>query len=437
MGAADTDAINLLSDTQTRPTAPMRRAMAEAPVGDEQRFADPTTLALEARVAELLGHEAAVFLPSGTMCNEIAIRLHVGPAGDEVILERTTHPIIAEAGGPAVLSSAVLAPIDGTNGMFAPAQLEAMIRRPGDRYAPRSALVCVEQTTNMGGGRVWPLDAIRAVLEVAGRHGLRTHLDGARLMNAVVASGVPAREWASGFYTAWIDFSKGLGAPVGAVLAGSSALIDQAWRYKQMWGGALRQSGILAAAGLHALDHHVDRLAEDHANARVLAEQVAGVPGIGVDPEAVETNMVFLEVEDADRLVRALADHGVLMGAVGPRRVRAVTHLDVTRAASRPPPARWRRSWPVEDAPRPGIRSPSDDRRLRCPPRATVRASRTRSSTSACASRARARRRRRGSRTPAASRRPRRAARPAPTTTGRRTTSRSAPARSASRAARR
>jgi threonine aldolase len=325
----DTEAINLWSDTQTRPTAAMRRAMAEAPVGDEQRFADPTTLALEARVAELLGHEAAVFLPSGTMCNEIAIRLHVGHAGDEVILERTTHPLIAEAGGPAVLSSAVLAPLDGERGMFGAEQVEAAIRPPGDRYLPRSSLICVEQTTNMGGGCVWPVEAVRDVLAVARRRGLRTHLDGARLMNAVVASGVPAADWAAGFDTAWIDFSKGLGAPVGAVLAGSSALIAQAWRYKQMWGGAMRQSGILAAAALHALDHHVDRLAEDHANARVLADGLAGIAGIAVDP--VETNMVFFDVDDAAGLVRALTEHGVLMGATGPRRVRAVTHLDVTR----------------------------------------------------------------------------------------------------------
>jgi threonine aldolase len=323
------DAINLSSDTQTRPTAAMRRAIAEAEVGDEQRFADPTTLALEARVAELLGHEAAVFLPSGTMCNEIAIRLHVGHAGDEVILERTTHPLIAEAGGPAVLSSAVLAPIDGDHGRFTADQLEAAIRPPGSRYAPRSALVCVEQPTNMGGGRVWSLDAVRDVLAVARRHGLRTHLDGARLMNAVVASGVPAADWAAGFDTAWIDFSKGLGAPVGAVLAGSAALIDEAWRYKQMWGGALRQSGILAAAGLHALDHHVARLAEDHANARALADGLAAVDGIAVEP--VETNMVFFGVDDAPRLVGALEALGVLMNAAGPRRVRAVTHLDVAR----------------------------------------------------------------------------------------------------------
>ena len=322
--------VNLYSDTQTRPSEGMRAAMAAAEVGDEQRGEDPTTSELERRVAALLGQEAAVFLPSGTMCNEIAIRLHVGPAGDEVILERTTHPLIAEAGGPAVLSSAVLAPIDGDHGRFTADQLEAAIRPSGDRYSPRSALVCVEQTTNMGGGRVWPLDAVRDVLAVAGRHGLRTHLDGARLMNAVVASGVPAADWAAGFDTAWIDFSKGLGAPVGAVLAGSAALIDEAWRYKQMWGGALRQSGILAAAGLHALDHHVERLAEDHANARALADGLAAVDGIAVEP--VDTNMVFFGVDDAPRLVGALEALGVLMNAAGPRRVRAVTHLDVARA---------------------------------------------------------------------------------------------------------
>jgi threonine aldolase len=245
-----------------------------------------------------------------------------------VILERTTHPVVAEAGGPAVLAQAMLAPIDGERGMFTGAQVEALIRRPGDRYLPRSALVCIEQTTNKGGGCVWPLEQVREVLAVARAHGLRTHMDGARLMNAVVASGVPAAEWASGFDTAWLDFSKGLGAPVGAVLAGSEELIRQAWRYKQMWGGAMRQSGMLAAAALHALDHHVDRLAEDHANARALADALADV----VDVSEPETNLVFFAVDDAPGLVAALRERGVEMGAIGPRRVRAVTHLDVTRA---------------------------------------------------------------------------------------------------------
>jgi threonine aldolase len=224
--------INLYSDTQTRPTEGMRAAIAAAEVGDEQRGRDPTTIALEQRVSELLGHEAAVFLPSGTMCNEIALRLHVRPGGDELIVDRTAHPINSEAGGPAQLAGAMVRTVDGDRGIFTAAQLEAAIRAPATRYTPRSRLAWVEQTTNYGGGRVWPLRAITEVLDVARRHQLRTHLDGARLLNAVVASGVAASEYASGFDTAWIDFTKGLGAPVGAVLVGSRELIAEAWRWK-------------------------------------------------------------------------------------------------------------------------------------------------------------------------------------------------------------
>jgi threonine aldolase len=323
--------VNLYSDTQTRPTPAMRRAMAEAPVGDEQSFADPTVVELCERVADLLGHEAAVFLPSGTMCNAIAFRLHVRPGGDEVVLHRTSHPIIAEAGGPASISGAVLCPVDAPRGMFDAATLRSMLRPAGDRYAPRSRLVSLEQTTNIAGGRVWPLEQLESVLAVARGAGMRAHLDGARLMNAVVASGVPARDWAGGFDTAWLDFTKGLGAPVGAVLAGSAALIDEAWRYKQMWGGAMRQAGIIAAAGLYALDHHVERLAEDHENAQVLADGLGALPGIELDPSTVETNIVVFRVGDADGFCAALARSGVRMGALDAVTVRAVTHLDVDR----------------------------------------------------------------------------------------------------------
>jgi threonine aldolase len=323
--------VNLYSDTQTRPTAAMRRAMAEAEVGDEQSFLDPTVLALCERVAELLGHEAAVFLPSGTMCNAIAFRLHVRPGGDEVVLHRTAHPIIAEAGGPAAISGAVLCPVEGPRGMFDADTLRAYLR-PEDRYLPRSRLVSLEQTTNIAGGRVWPAAQMREVLGVARSAGMRAHLDGARLMNAVVASGVPAAAWAGQFDTAWLDFTKGLGAPVGAVLAGSAELIDEAWRYKQMWGGSMRQAGILAAAGLYALDHHVERLAEDHENARVLAEGLSEIDGVELDPTCVETNIVVFDVPDAAGFCDALERGGVRMGALGTRRVRAVTHLDVDRA---------------------------------------------------------------------------------------------------------
>ena len=322
--------VNLLSDTQTRPTAGMRAAIAAAEVGDEQRGRDPTTNALQERVAELLGHEAAVFLPSGTMCNEIAFRVHARPGGDELLLDRTSHPVGFEAGGPAQLAGLMIRTLDGDRGVFTADQLEAAIRPPYNRYAPRSRLVSVEQTTNLGGGRVWPLDMVRAVLDAARRHGLKAHLDGARLMNAVVASGVPASAYASGFDSAWLDFTKGLGAPVGAVLAGSRELIDEAWRWKQMLGGALRQSGVLAAACVYALENNVQRLAEDHEHARLLAEGLAALPGVGLDPSTVETNIVIFGVDDAPSLVARVADR-VELQAVDARRIRAVTHLDVGR----------------------------------------------------------------------------------------------------------
>jgi len=320
--------VNLYSDTQTRPTDGMRRAIAAAEVGDEQRLADPTTRALQERVAELLGHEAALFLPSGTMCNAISFRLHLRPGGDEVLLDRTSHPINAEAGGPAAISRAMLHLLDGEGGRFTAAQVRDAVRPP-DRYLPRSRLVSIEQTTNLAGGRIWPLEQIRDVLEVAHTHGMRSHLDGARLLNAVVATGVSAADYASGFDTAWIDFTKGLGAPVGACLAGSTELISEAWRYKQMWGGAMRQAGVIAAAGLYALDHHVDRLADDHANARRLAEGLAEIDGITIDLATVETNIVVFGVADAEAFCAALEAEGVRMGTLGADRIRAVTHLDV------------------------------------------------------------------------------------------------------------
>ena len=308
----------------------MRAAIAAAVVGDEQRGLDPTTSALQDRVAELLGLEAAVFLPSGTMCNEIAFRIHARPGGDEVILDRTSHPVNSEAGGPAVLSGLMVRALDGPGGIFTPDQLEAAVRQAATRYMPRSRLVSVEQTTNIAGGHVWPLETIRGVLSVARRHGLRAHMDGARLMNAVVASGVSAADYASGFDTAWIDFTKGLGAPVGAVLAGSRELIDEAWRWKQMLGGAFRQSGIVAAGCLYALDRHVDRLAQDHAHAQLLARGLASLPRAGIDPDAVETNIVIFSVDDAPGLVGRIADR-VELQAFGAHHVRAVTHLDVSR----------------------------------------------------------------------------------------------------------
>src|SRR3954464_13524805 len=288
----------------------MRKAMAEAEGGDEQRFEDPQVTELCERVASLLGFEAAVFLPSGTMCNEIAFRLHIRPGGDEAILHRTSAPIVAEAGGPAAFAGAMMQPLDTPKGMFSGADVRAAIRPP-NRYMPRSRLVSVEQTTNMAGGRVWPLELLRDVVGVASEHGLRLHMDGARLMNAVVASGVPAPEMTAGFDTAWLDFTKGLGAPLGAVLAGSSELIDEAWRYKQMLGGALRQAGIVAAGALYALDHNVERLAEDHANARALGDGLAAIGGVTLDPREIETNIVIFDVDDPVALCAGIEREGV------------------------------------------------------------------------------------------------------------------------------
>jgi threonine aldolase len=325
-------AVNLVSDTQTRPSEGMRAAIAGAVVGDEQKGWDPTVIALQERVAELLGHESGLFLPSGTMCNQIAIRLHCGRAGDEIVLDRMAHPIVAEAGGPAVHAGAMTNPVDTPSGVFTSRDVERALRPAGDRYVPRTRLVSVEQSTNLRGGRVWPLETIDSVIKTAHMHGLATHMDGARLLNAVVASGVSARAYAAGFDTAWLDFSKGLGAPVGAVLAGSRELIEEAWRFKQMMGGALRQAGILAAACLYALDHNVDRLADDHAHARVLADALAELPNATIDPSLVETNIVVWETGDAQWAVSELQKHGVLVGALSPHTVRAVTHLDVDRA---------------------------------------------------------------------------------------------------------
>jgi threonine aldolase len=320
--------VNLFSDTQTRPTAAMRRAMAAAEVGDEQLGLDPTVLALQERVADLLGHEAALFLPSGTMCNVIGVALHVRP-GEEVLLGRGAHPLRHEAAGATAIAGAVQTVLEGEGGMFGADAVRAAASPDANRYAPVTRLVSVEQTTNLGGGRVWPASRLEAVLGAARELGLRTHLDGARLLNAAVASGAAASETAGGFDTAWVDFTKGLGAPVGACLAGSADLIAEAWRWKQRLGGAMRQAGVIAAAALHALEHHVDRLAEDHARARRLAEGLAALPGVAVDPALVDTNIVVFEVPDAGAFAGGLWERDVRVSPLGPTTLRAVTHLDV------------------------------------------------------------------------------------------------------------
>jgi threonine aldolase len=327
--------VDLFSDTVTKPSPAMRQAMAEAEVGDEQKFEDPTTNRLQEMVATLVGHQAAVFLPSGTMCNEIAFAVHCD-SGDEVILDATAHPLTSEAGGPAVISRALLRPIAGKRGIFTAGDVAAAVR-PSMRHAPVSRLVSVEQTSNFGGGSCWSLDQVRAVTDLAHQHGLSTHCDGARLLNAVVATGTPAQDFGRCFDSIWLDLSKGLGAPVGAVLAGPAEFIERAWKWKQRLGGAMRQSGVIAAAGIYALEHNVDRLAEDHANARAFAEGIAGLSGIGLDPATVETNIVIFDVGSTRQSAtviadRTLAEHGVRLCPLTPTVIRAVTHLDVSRA---------------------------------------------------------------------------------------------------------
>lgn len=322
--------IDLYSDTVTRPTPEMRRFMSQAEVGDEQKKEDPTVNRLVDMVCDLLGQEDAIFLPSGTMCNAIAVRVHCRP-GDEVLMDRTAHPLHFEVGGPAALSGAMICPLAGQRGIFSARQVEAALRAPSN-HAPRSRLVSVEQTSNAGGGAIWPLETIREVCAVAGRHGLARHMDGARLLNAVVASGIPAREYAATFDSVWIDFSKGLGAPVGAALAGSQSFIQEAWRWKHQFGGAMRQAGIIAAGAVYALEHHVERLAEDHANARVLGQGLAEINGLTVEP--VETNLVFFDVAGLAitgvEFSQLLRKQGLRVSVMGPTRLRAATHLDVS-----------------------------------------------------------------------------------------------------------
>jgi len=328
-----TTLIDLASDTLTSPSAGMRAFMARAPVGDEQRQEDPSVNALQERVAALLGKEAALYLPSATMANAIAVKTHTRP-GDEVVLERTAHIVTSEAGGTALLSGAMVYVIDGVRGVFTEQQVVDAIRRD-DPHCARTRLVCVEQTSNQGGGTVWPVARLHAVAEAAHRHGLRTHMDGARVMNAAVASGIPAAEHARGYDSVTFCLTKGLGCPVGALLAGERAFITEARRYKHMFGGAMRQAGIIAAAGLYALDHNVERLAQDHTHAKILARGLAEIPGIAIDVAHVETNLVFFDVAGtgltAKEAVERLLARGVRMGATGRTRIRAVTHMDVSQ----------------------------------------------------------------------------------------------------------
>lgn len=329
--------IDLYSDTKSKPTDGMRKYMMSVEVGDEQKDEDTNVLDLCARVADLLGKEAAVFLPSGTMCNEIALAVHCRP-GDEIILHESAHIMVSETGGPAALAGVMVRGIPGENGIFDGETLKKAIR-PESRYLQQSRLVAVEQTSNFGGGAIWPSTTLKDVVTVAREAGLILHMDGARLLNAVVASGVSAKDYAGPFDSAWIDLSKGLGGPVGAVLAGRRDFIRQAWRLKQRWGGAMRQAGFLAAAGIYALEHHVERLAEDHENARALAMGLAALPGIKLAAGEVQTNIVFFDVSKTGQspaeIAAALKVKGVGIGGgglFGPTTMRAVTHIGVSRA---------------------------------------------------------------------------------------------------------
>ena len=324
-------AVDLRSDTVTRPTPEMRQAIAGALVGDDVFDDDPTVHQLQDRVAALCGKERALFVPSGTMGNQLAIRSQTVP-GDEVFLERDCHIFNYEAGAAATLSGVQLQPLPGTRGALDPAAVTAAVRSD-DVHNPVSRLLCLENTHNRAGGAIVPLEPLARAAAAARERGLAVHLDGARLWHAVVATGIPLALWAAPFDTVMMCFSKGLGAPVGSILVGDAEVIARARRARKMFGGGMRQVGILAAACLHALDHHVTRLAEDHRRARALAERAARVPGLSVDLAATETNIVMIQVEDpawdARSVVQALEAWGVRTSAFGPRMVRAVTHLDV------------------------------------------------------------------------------------------------------------
>jgi threonine aldolase len=324
--------IDLRSDTATRPTPGMREAIAAAEVGDEQKREDPTVNRLERVVADLLGHEEAVYVPTATMANEIALRLH-GRPGDEVLAEEHSHILVAELGGPAAHSGYLTRPLPGDRGRLTPEQIRAVAFTEEDLHTPRTRIVSIENTHNSSGGRVWPLEEIEAVAETCREVGLALHLDGARLFNAAIALDVPPADIARHADTVTICLSKGLGCPLGALVAGSAELMRTGRRYKHFFGGAMRQAGIVAAAGVYALEHHVDRLAEDHARAKRLADGLADA-GLPVEPDDVETNFVQLDVAPlglttAEALER-LRQAGVgLSGTVHATTLRAVTHLDV------------------------------------------------------------------------------------------------------------
>ena len=326
--------IDLRSDTVTKPTAEMRAAMAAAEVGDDVLDVDPTVARLQARCAELLGHEAALYVPSGTMANQIAVRLHC-QAGDEFLCDADSHVYNYEQGGFAQLTGVATRTVAGRHGVLEVDQLRELIR-PDNEHMVRTRMVWLENTHNRGAGRIQPYQNVVAICRWADGHGLRRHLDGARLFHAAVASGIALREWAQHFDTVSVCFSKGLGAPVGSALAGPRELIRLARRHRKLLGGGMRQAGVIAAAALYALEHHIERLAEDHVHARLLANAIREVPGLELQPPEIDTNMVIFRVDpalaSAPELAAALQQAGLLVLAISPTKIRAVTHLDVCEA---------------------------------------------------------------------------------------------------------
>ncbi len=324
--------IDLRSDTVTKPTPAMRKAMAEAEVGDDVFGEDPTVNALQEKIAKILGKEASIFVPSGTMANQLAIKSHTQP-GDEVVIEATSHPYNFEAGASAVLSAIQFYCLKGIRGILDAPQIEEAIR-PDDHHFPVTRLICLENTHNRGGGSIYPIEKIAEISRFAKAKGLMLHLDGARLWNASVASGIKPHEYAQWADSVSVCLSKGLGAPIGSLVAGTKTFIDRVHRFRKMFGGGMRQVGIIAAAGIYALDHHIERLKEDHQNAKRLALGLKEIKGISIDPEEVETNILIFDVADTGmtpfQVRDAIKKEGVLIHAVGKTQIRLVTHLDVS-----------------------------------------------------------------------------------------------------------
>lgn len=324
--------IDLRSDTVTQPTEGMRRAMMAAPVGDDVLGDDPTVNALEAYVAELLGKEAAVYMPSGTMTNQVALRVHTQPS-DEIILEAESHIYYYEGGGPAALSGVSCRLLPGHGGVFSATAVEQALR-PLDPHFPQTRLVCIENTHNRSGGRIFPLKTIQEIAKVCAQKDLRLHLDGARFWNACVATGISEADYAAPFDTLSVCFSKGLGAPVGSALVGSTELMVKARRFRKLFGGGMRQAGIIAAGALYALEMQRDRLTEDHDNAQILAQGLQSIAGVEIDLTSVQTNIVNFDLpkHSAAEVVKGLAQREVAVLATGPHRIRAVTNLMVSQA---------------------------------------------------------------------------------------------------------